>query len=88
MTYEVRRGTENKEGCKLIKPGLKILLRRFYEGNVDLHFETLDEKQRTYRATLEVLAETKQAEDQLIYESLVKITNFINGYNQLHSKKR
>jgi len=87
LTYEVRRGLQNKEGCKVIQPGLKILIRKAYEGNVEVHFETLDEQSKTYRARLEVLAETTQEEAQLTYEALMKMTQFINGYNQIHKNK-
>jgi len=83
LTYEQRRGLETKGYCKIIQTGLKIMLNRAYNGEVDLHFETVEEQSREYKVTLEVLAETKQAEQQRVYESLTKIIQFIKSYKTI-----
>jgi hypothetical protein len=88
LTYEKRRGLENQEGCRVIQTGLMIMLKRDFNGYANIHFEPTDTISRSYRATLEVLAETEQAEQQLAYNALTRISEFINFYNQNHSKRR
>ncbi|VVB78384.1 Uncharacterised protein [uncultured archaeon] len=80
LTYK-RRGQENKDQCRIIQKGLKIMLQNAYRGYVDLSFETVDEMQRIYRVKLEVLAEKKE-EQETTYNALTKINEFINFYNK------
>lgn len=87
MTYEQRKGRINNLECGRIKGGLKIMLERNYKGNVGLHFETLDEQTRKYKATLDVLAETKEQEQELAYDALTKISQFIEAYKGILSKR-
>jgi len=87
LTYERRRGLEHKEGCKIIQPGLMIMIQNAYKGYVNIRFETINEQERTYRATLEILTETKQTEQEIAYDVLTKINQFIIKYNN-HFKKR
>jgi len=88
LTYEQRRsGKEILEGCKIIKLGLKAALDKLYKGNVEIHFETIEEESKRYKARLELLAEGEQ-EKKLAYEVLAKINEFITFYNQAYSKKR
>jgi hypothetical protein len=88
LTYEKRKGLDTQEGCKIIQLGLKARLNRLYSGNVEIHFETINEQSRIYQVTLEVATEanTIQAEQQLAYEALTEINKFIQSYIQL--KKR
>ena len=83
LNYEQRKGTLTNIECGRIKLGLKVMLRRSYNGHVDIQFETLDEQTRSYRATLEVLAETKEQEQQLAYDALTKIGQFIEAYKEI-----
>lgn len=86
LTYEQRRGLKTQEDCKIIQLGLKVMLKRQYNEGIDLYFETLDKQARKYQITLEILAETKEQEQQLAYDALTKISEFIESYKQI--KKR
>jgi hypothetical protein len=87
LTYERRRGLETKEGCKIIQPGLMIMIQNAYKGYVNISFETVDETERIYKATLELLTEKKQTEQELAYDVLTKINQFINKYNDYFKRR-
>ena len=80
LYYEKRRGTENQKSCKEIKLGLTIIIKRKYHGNAEIKFEEINNDQ--YSASLEVLAETKEAEQQLAYDALSEINRFFVLYNE------
>ncbi|MFA5258731.1 MAG: hypothetical protein WC979_05620 [Candidatus Pacearchaeota archaeon] len=85
LTYEKRRGALTCSDCKSIQLGLKVMLKKLYNGNADIFFEEANES-RGYKATLEVLAETNQGETQLAYDALTKINQFIEAYKELRKK--
>lgn len=85
LTYEKRRRTLTCSDCRSIQLGLKVMLKKLYNGNADIFFEEAGESGR-YKATLEVLAETNQGETQLAYDALTKISQFIEAYKELRKK--
>jgi len=85
LTYEKRRGALTYSDCRSIQLGLKVMLKKLYNGNADIFFEEAGESRR-YKATLEVLAETNQGETQLAYDALTKISQFIEAYKELRKK--